>query len=239
MQRRTIISRGPGKRASERRSSPYCGTALMLAGLLFGATSAWAVPPDNEPHTLKGVVERFNYSPQGCYESMLFKSSEALVQVNFPPHMAAEMTKVVTAGDQISVVAVAERSKGDHPIYRLQKLTSAKGEEIVMLEPKPGEHPQHKNLEKIEGTIKYLNYARRGEVNGVIFESGDFVHFGPHGARLVKLAMGQKLVVEYVPATTPDGHKVIEHPVSANGVEIPHGPPRHAPGGPGPKHPHP
>ncbi|MGD0948094.1 MAG: hypothetical protein ABSA52_11745 [Candidatus Binatia bacterium] len=26
MQRRTIISRGPGKRASERRSSPYCGT---------------------------------------------------------------------------------------------------------------------------------------------------------------------------------------------------------------------
>lgn len=238
-QGRTLMSRGPGERASDRRSCLHCGTALMLAGLLFGAMSACAAPPDNAPHTLKGVLERFNYSPRGGYDSMLITSSEALVQVTFPPHMAAQMRKAVTAGDQISVVAVAEPSKGDHSIYRLQKLTSAKGEEIVMLEPKPGDRSQPNNLEKIEGTIKYLNYARHGEVNGVIFESGDFVHLGPHGAGLLHLAIGQKLVVEYVTAMMPDGHIVIEHPVNVNGVEIPDGPPPHAPGGPAPKHPHP
>jgi hypothetical protein len=211
----------------ERYSWPHWTTALMLAGLLVSAMqSAWAGPHDHEPQTLKGVVERFNYRPKGGYESVLIESADKLAQVNFPPHMAAEVAKAVATGDQISVVAVAGKSKGDHSVYRLQKFTTAKGEEIVMLKPKPGEQPppgeQPKpgNVGKIEGVVKYLNYARHGEVNGAVLESGDFVHLGPHGAELVKPAIGQKLSVEGAAATMADGHLVIEHPSAVNDVKI-------------------
>ncbi len=119
--------------------------------------------------------------------------------------MAAEVVKAVATGDQISIVAVAEKSKG---------------EEIVMLKPKPGEQPKPGDVGKIEGVVKYLNYARHGEVNGAVLESGDFVHLGPDGAKLVKPAIGQKLSVEGAAATMADGHLVIEHPSAVNGVKI-------------------
>jgi hypothetical protein len=144
-------------------------------------------------------MERFNHSPEGRYEGLLLKSGDKLVQVNFPKPMAAEVTKAVATGDQISVVVVAEKTKGDHPVYRLQKLTTAKGGEIAM-------------EQKI---------ARHGEVNGAVLDNGNFVHLGPKGAKLVKLAIGEKLLVEGSATTMGDGHLVIEDPSEVNGVKIP------------------
>jgi len=74
---------------------------------------------------------------------------------------------------------------------------------------------------KIEGVVKYLNYTRHGEVNGAVLESGDFVHLGPKGAKLVKLAIGEKLSMVGAAATMGDGHLVIEDPSEVNGVKIP------------------
>jgi hypothetical protein len=190
----------------ERGSGLHWAAAVLLAGLLVSAGQlAWAAP---EPQTLKGVVERFNHSPEGRYEGLLLKSADKLVQVNFPKPMAAEVTKAVATGDQISVVVVAEKAKGDHPVYRLQKLTTAKGGEIAM-------------EQKIEGVVKYLNYSRHGEVNGAVLDNGNFVHLGPKGAKLVKLTIGEKLRVEGSATTMADGHLVIEDPSEVNGVKIP------------------
>jgi len=190
----------------ERWSGLHCAAAVLLAGLLVSAGQlAWAAPA---PQTLKGVVERFNHSPEGRYEGLLLKSADKVVQVNFPKPMAAELTKAIATGDQSSVRVVAEEAKGDHPVYRLQKLTTAKGGEIAM-------------EQKSEGVVKYLNYSRHGEVNGAVLDNGNFVHLGPKGAKLVKLAIGEKLVVEGTAATMGDGHLVIEDPSEVNGVKIP------------------
>lgn len=200
----------------QRWSGSHWATAVLLAGLLVSARqAAWAAPHDTDPQTLKGAVERFNHSPEGRYESLLLKSNDKLVQVNFPPAMAAEVTKAVAPGDQISVVAVAEDTKGNHPVYRLRKLTTAKGGEII-------------TERKIDGVVKHLNYAHHGEVNGAVLDSGDFVHMGPQGADLVKLAIGQKLSIEGAAVTMADGHLVIEHPSAVNGIKMPGGPPKHA-----------
>lgn len=204
----------------------HWATTLVLPGLMGSLMLSACARHDTEPQTLKGVVERFNYSPQGSYESLLVKSGDKLVQVNFPPHMMTEMTASVATGDQIGVVAVAEDSKGDHPVYKLQKLTTAKGVDVVMREPKPGEHPKPEsvekpeNVEKVEGVVKYLNYAHRGEVNGAVLESGDFIHLGPHGVELVKLAVGQKLSIEGAAATKVDGYRAMDHPSKVNGVDV-------------------
>jgi len=193
----------------ERWSGSHWAAAVLLAGLLVSARqTAWAAPHDNVPQTLKGAVERFNHSPEGRYESLLLKSGDKLVQVNFPKTMAAELTKAVATGDQISVVAVAVEAKGDHPVYRLQKLTTAKGGEIAM-------------ERKLHGVVKYLNYTRHGEVNGAVLENGDFVHLGPKGAKLVKLAIGEKLSMEGAATTMSDGNLVMEEPSEVNGVKMP------------------
>jgi hypothetical protein len=63
----------------KRYSWLHWATALMLAGPLVSVQSAWAAPRDNEPQALKGVVERYNYSPRGGYESLLLKSADKLV----------------------------------------------------------------------------------------------------------------------------------------------------------------
>jgi len=183
-------------------------TALLLAGLLVSPRQAAWAAPDKAPQTLKGAVERFNHSPEGRYEGLLLKSGDKLVQVNFPKPLAAEVTKAVATGDQISVVGVAEEAKGDHPVYRLQKLTTAKGAEIAM-------------ERKIEGVVKYLNYSRHGEVNGAVLDNGNFVHLGPKGVRLVKLAIGEKLSAEGEAATMGDGHLVMEEPSEVNGIKMP------------------
>jgi len=113
-------------------------------------------------------------------------------------------------------------SKGDHPVYEFQKLTTAKGEEIIISKPQP--KPRTEHVEKISGVVKYLNYTREGEVNGAVLDSGDVVHLTPHGAEMVKLAVGQKLAVQGEAVTMAGGHKAVDA-INVNGKEVHHGPP--------------
>ena len=238
------------------------GCCLVLA---VHATALSAEPAaDKEApkvESLSGSVECFNHSPKGPYESLLLKSGGKLVQVNFPPHAAADVAKAIAVGDNISVAAAAEEAKGDHPVFKAQSVTDAKGMRIDFPGPQPGEpgkpklkpgepkgpkpkpHEAGKTeaVETIAGKIKRLNYARHGEVNGAVLESGNFVHLGPKASEELKLAVGQELTVEGAAAPLPAGGKVIEHPMKVNGKEIPHGPPpkskerpeKKAPKGPG------
>jgi len=208
--------------------APRLGASLTAAVLVTGMVrSIPAAAPAAQPQTLKGAVERFNYSPKGEYESLMLASEGKSIQINFPPHLSAKIAKAVAVGDSISVTATTTESKGDHPVYDLLSLSPKTGEEIVAPPPhaKPEPKPEPKPAVTIEGVVRYLNYAHHGEVNGAVLDSGDFVHLGPHEAEAVKLAVGQRLVVKGAAETTADGHKVMEHPVNFNGVEIPHGPP--------------
>jgi len=235
----------------------------LLAAISTIASSAEPVPVKEAPkmESLSGSVESFNHSPKGPYESLLLKTGGKLVQVNFPPHAARDVTKAIAVGDNISVMAVAEEAKGDHPVFKAQSITDAKGMKIDFPAPQPGEPGKPKPGEpkgpkpkphevgkteavgRIAGKVTRLNYARHGEVNGAMLDSGDFVHLGPKASAELKLAVGQELTVEGPATLMPAGGKVIEHPTKVNGKEIPHGPPpkakelseKKAPKGPGPK----
>ena len=68
--------------------------------------------------------------------------------------------------------------------------------------------------------MKYLNHGPRGEVDGAVLESGDFVHIGPRKAEEAKLAVGQEISVEGQSMKMPDGHTMIEHPTKINDKEV-------------------
>ena len=170
--------------------------------------------------SMNGIVERFNYGPKGNIDSLLIKCDGKLVQANFPPQVGAKVKKAVTVGDEVSITGVPEERKGDHPVYKIEKLT-VKGKEMTFPEPTP----PSKEKCSLEGVVKYLNFARHGEVDGVVLESGDYIHLGPHAAQDLKVAVGQTIKAEGMATTLPGGRKVMEQPERVNGVELPHGPP--------------
>jgi hypothetical protein len=245
------------------------GCCLLLA-VSATASSAEAEREKKAPEleSLSGSVEWFNHSPKGAYDSLMLKSGDKLVQVNFPPGAAADVAKAVPVGDSIRVVAEAEEAKGDHAVFKAQSITDAKGVKMDLrglepaepgkpkpkpgkpkpgepkgLKPKPQEPEETQAMERIAGKITRLNYARHGEVNGAVLESGDFVHLGPKVSQELKLAVGQELAVEGPATAMPSGGKAIEHPTKVNGKAIQPSPPpkaterpkKKAPKAPGPK----
>lgn len=159
--------------------------------------------PPRQPDSLNGTLLGFNLGPQGEPEGLLVKDiGGKILQVNFPPPVGAKVQQAVAVGDAVTLSAVPMRSVPDHPVYGLVSVTGAKGQKVDVAPP--GE-PQSGHA---EGTIKYLNYDRGGEINGAVLISGDFVEIGPSAAQL-NLQPGEKLTADGPARPMPDGQQCI------------------------------
>jgi hypothetical protein len=79
---------------------------------------------------------------------------------------------------------------------------------------------QQNQREQIEGVVKQLNFAKNGDPNGAVLDSGHFVHMRRRGARAIDLCVGQKLRVEGKSrGQGSPGHAVIEAE-KVNGVDL-------------------
>ncbi len=148
---------------------------------------------------LKGTVEAYNYSPKGKVEGLLVRTDSSVAQVNFPPHAEAERFAVGSAID----VAVEPEEGGPkhdraaHPVY----------------------HAIDEDDERIEGNVVRLNYTRHGEANGVVLDTGDFVHLKPHGMRAAALAIGDHVCAEGSIRPMLTGGRAVEAE-TVNGVPV-------------------
>jgi hypothetical protein len=184
------------------------------------------VEPAVEPQWLTGVLEGFNFSPRGDMESFMLKEGGQVTQVVFPPDASSAIVETVTARERIRVMAVPERSVALHPVYRLVSLTAKNGQQLTLDRlPRKGKPPQPQTREgerpvHVDATVKQLNYGRRGEVNGVQIERGDFVHLGPEVSTRLALAVGHKLSIDGIARPMMRGRSVIEATM-VNGLAIP------------------
>lgn len=79
---------------------------------------------------------------------------------------------------------------------------------------------QRNQTEQVEGVVQQLNFAKNGEPNGALLDSGHFVHLKRRGARAIELRVGQKLRVEGKSrGRALAGHEVIEA-ATVNGVDL-------------------
>ena len=191
---------------------------------------------------LRGRVAGFNLSPKGVPEGIVLHLSDGggAVQVNFDPAVAGQVTAVVAEGQSLTIDATIEadaHAEAAHPVFDLVRLSDPAGasEPLFVAEGSPEADVS------VHGKVIRLNHARRGEVNGGILDTGDFVHLRPHGVKAIGgLAVGQTLDARGEVRAGWSGHRVIEVR-TANGTEIggrspykPHGP-KHKPHD-GPKH---
>jgi len=148
-----------------------------------------------------GIVQTFNVSPKGTPEGLLLESDGEVIQINFRPELAAEVTAVAAEGKEFKADVEPEEAHGhpSHPVFRLVSLNGHNGH--------------------FTGKVKHLNYALHGEVNGAILDSGDFLHVKPHGAAALDLKPGMK--VKGTGSSKPmfNGHRVLEA-TEVNGIPL-------------------
>jgi hypothetical protein len=191
---------------------------------------------------LRGAIAGFNLSPKGVPEGIVLRLADGTgtAQVNFDPAVAGQVTAAVTEGQAVTIDAAPEpdaHADAAHPVFDLVRLSNPAGGDPLFVAGGSAEPDV-----SVRGQVVRLNHARRGEVNGGILDTGDFVHLRPHGVKAIGgLSVGQTLDVRGEVRPGWSGHRVIEARL-ANGIEIgkpphrnPGGPAKHKPHGPKPK----
>jgi hypothetical protein len=154
------------------------------------------IDPDYLPE-VKGTVERFLLNPHGEIDGFVMNGeTEAPVLVHTPPHMEAELTRHVKAGDVVGVRGVRPR-KGD--LIAAVAVTLTNGASIV--DQGPGHDHKHPKLEKrkmsAEGTVRLPLFGPKGELRGALLADGTAIRIGPKQAEQVAglLAPNTKVAV--------------------------------------------
>jgi hypothetical protein len=141
--------------------------------------------------TLEGEFQYPIYSPKGTIEGALLHVADAPLQLVFEPHDSpgADAFAHLQKGEAVSVVARAkapsDKGTAAHAVYSFERLASVNGR-------KPAK-PADAAATVFDGTVVRLNFARHGEANGVVLDSGHFIHMRPDGMATLKLAVGDRV----------------------------------------------
>ena len=91
---------------------------------------------------------------------------------------------------ELRVLAVPDHSpkaaEGAHPVFKFESFADVAGQAIKAPDGEPGETT-------IKGVVQAWHFARHGEPNGVILETGEFIHLRPHGMVAAGLDIGSKV----------------------------------------------
>jgi len=171
------------------------------------------MPHKDKSESLSGTLQRLLFSPKGGIEGLLLEVDSKPIQVSLEPADADAQALNDAVGKSIEVKAAADHSPktkdGAHPVYQLHSITKLAGK-------------AHKSIgtQPIKGVVACIHYAKHGEPNGVILESGEFIHTRPHGMKKLKLKLGSKVVAHGEVRTTVLGTALIEaHEVNRVTIE--------------------
>jgi hypothetical protein len=166
-----------------------------------------AQPQEHEAERVHGILEEFNFSPQGGIEGFLLHSDGQTVQVNVTPDVGFAVVRGI--GQQVEatvepVMRSGKHPKGGHPVYQLVMLVGTDGKTLIHSSAGSAD------IVNVQGTVKRINYARTGEPNGMILESGEFIHVKPEGMKRIELKQGDQVTALGTAAMMPLGQQVIE-----------------------------
>lgn len=155
------------------------------------------IDPDCLPE-VKGTLERFLLNPHGEIDGFVITDDiQASVLVHTPPHMEAELTRQINAGDVVGVRGVRPR-KAD--LIAAVAVTTASGAAIV--DRGPDHDREHPRIEKkkmsAEGTVRLSLFGPKGELRGALLADGTVIRIGPKEAEQIAklLAPNAKIAVK-------------------------------------------
>jgi hypothetical protein len=142
-------------------------------------TMHW-IDPDSLPE-VSGTVERFVLNPHGEVDGFVMTRGGAAVLVHTPPHMEAELTHSVKAGDHVSVYGVRPRGAD---LLAAVAVTAKDGRRVVDEGPdRDRAHPAHAHRKmQAEGTVRLSLFGPKGELRGALLDDGTVVRIAPKEA---------------------------------------------------------
>ena len=138
------------------------------------------IDPSSLP-AVTGILERFVLNPHGEVDGFVMRTGDKDVLVHTPPHMEAELTRHIKAGDPVDVRAVKPRGAD---VLAAVAVTGANGREIVDHGPdEEREHPKHDHhTMDAEGTVRLSLFGPKGELRGALLTDDTVVRIGPKEA---------------------------------------------------------
>ncbi len=162
------------------------------------------------------------YSQRGGVEGVLLLADEEHIQLVFEPQgdVGPALFGGLRTGTRVRVEARAEpasafRGGSAHRVYRFERLVSVEGRAVGDAAPAPPRAPY-------SGIVVRLNFARHGEPNGYVLDSGDFIHIRPEGMAQLQQQLGVGDRIEADGETRPlaGGPGVVVEAAVVNGRAI-------------------
>jgi hypothetical protein len=170
--------------------------------------------------SIEGRFEHLVFSPKGAIEGLLIVTDGVPTQFVTDPHDTALSDRLCQlAAGQVVVLEGSEegpssKREAPHSVYRLTRLASVNGQET---EP-PSDHAD------VRGKVVRFNYAKHGEPNGVVLDTGDFIHTKPPAMARMALKIGDEIHAEGParPLVTGGGRVVEAHRVNGETIDSDH-----------------
>ena len=174
------------------------------------------MPKQSPAELLVGTCQYLLFSPKGSVEGILMTTQGRTVQVSTSAEIGAAMARKTGPGKRLRLFAIADHSpktaEGDHPVYQFESLAGADG---LALEWPVGDE----GATSMKGVVARIHYAKHGQPNGVVLDSGEFIHLRPHGMAAIGLGVGAKVSATGEMRMTVLGTRMLEAR-HANGYDI-------------------
>ena len=144
--------------------------------------------------SIDGTFRHVIFSPKGGIEGALVDAGGQPVQIVFDHQDEATPVAFgdLKPGQKVVVEGTAkgpsEKGKAEHPVFGFVRLVSIDGRKPAPR--KAAADPAY------SGVVVRFNFARHGAANGVVLDTGDFVHTKPEGLGRLKLKIGDKVRVD-------------------------------------------
>jgi hypothetical protein len=162
--------------------------------------------------SVEGRFQHLIYSPKGGIEGLLIETEGIVTQFAIDPDDAASVAQLLSLRrDQALVVEGREagpspKGDGEHVVYHFERLAAVDGRAT---------HSAARETQ-VHGKVVRLNFAKHGAANGVVLDSGDFVHLRPQGMERLQLKPGDQVEAEGAahPLVTVNGWVIEAHSVN-------------------------
>jgi hypothetical protein len=156
---------------------------------------------------ITGTSKHLLFSPKGGIEGVLVKVGKELVQITVDPGTGPTLARLAAPGKRVKILASPERSPktkhAAHPVFKFESFADANGHALELPEDDLA------NV-TVKGIVASIHYARHGQPNGVVLESGEFVHLRPDGMQRVELPIGSKITAIGAVRMTVLGTRLVE-----------------------------
>ncbi|SFD72356.1 hypothetical protein [Paracidovorax konjaci] len=172
--------------------------------------------------SLSGRFQHLLHSPRGEVEGAMVDVDGVPAQFVFGKHdeHAARAFGALRPGQDVvvegTVAAPAPHGEAAHEVYAFERLVSVDGA-APTLEDAP---------RRAEGRVARIHYARHGEPNGVVLDSGDFIHTRPEGFAQLGLQPGDAVKAEGPGRPLHGAPGQVIEARTVNGQALPGKPPR-------------